>query len=52
VCAYDLTGPEVLTSPQWMAGCEKGRWAAEIRPHALNRTPGPGGQTVWEQIPC
>jgi hypothetical protein len=35
---YEIDDPKVLTSPEWEAACEAGRWAAEIRPHTRKRT--------------
>ena len=49
LCTYSNCSGRIWSVPQ-AAACEKGRWAAEIRPHTLNRAPAPGGQTVWEQI--
>jgi len=34
---YEIDSPEVLTSPEWAAAVEKGRWPAEVRPHTFNR---------------
>ncbi len=34
---YEIDGPEVLTSPEWSAAVERGRWPAEVRPHTSNR---------------
>lgn len=35
---YEIDGPEVLTSPEWQAAVEKGRWGPEVRPHTSNRS--------------
>ena len=34
---YEIDGPEVLTSPGWVAAVEKGRWPTEVRQHTSNR---------------
>ncbi len=34
---YEIDSPEVLTSPEWAAAVEKGRWPGEVRPHTKNR---------------
>jgi len=34
---YEIDGPEVLTSPEWSAAVERGRWPGEVRPHTSNR---------------
>lgn len=34
---YEIDDPAILASPEWAAAVEKGRWAAEIRPHTRNR---------------
>jgi len=34
---YEIDGPDVLTSPEWAAAVEKGRWPGEVRPHTFNR---------------
>ena len=34
---YEIDNPEVLTSPEWAAAVERGRWPAEVRPHTQNR---------------
>ena len=34
---YEIDGPEVLTSQEWSAAVERGRWPAEVRPHTLSR---------------
>jgi hypothetical protein len=34
---YEIDSPEVLTSPEWQAAVEKGRWASAVRPHTSNR---------------
>jgi hypothetical protein len=34
---YEIDGPEVLTSPEWSAAVERGRWPAEVRPHTRSR---------------
>lgn len=33
---YEVDGPEVLTSPEWQAAVEKGRWPS-VRPYCSNR---------------
>ncbi len=35
---YEIDGPEVLTSAEWQAAVEKGRWSGEVRPHTSNRS--------------
>lgn len=35
---YELDSPDILTSKEWGEASEKGRWAAEIRPHTFNRS--------------
>jgi hypothetical protein len=34
---YEIDAPEVLTSPEWAAAVEKGRWPGAVRPHTTNR---------------
>jgi hypothetical protein len=34
---YEIDGPGVLTSPEWSAAVERGRWPEEVRPHTSNR---------------
>ena len=34
---YELESAEVLTSAEWAAAVEKGRWPAQVRPHTRNR---------------
>ncbi len=34
---YEIDGLEVLTSPEWSAAVERGRWPKEVRPHTSNR---------------
>ena len=34
---YEIASPDVLTSAEWAAQGEKGRWATEVRPHTSNR---------------
>lgn len=34
---YEIDGPEVLTSAEWQAAVEKGRWPTEVRQHTTNR---------------
>ena len=34
---YEIDGPEVLTSPEWSAAVERGRWSGEVRPHTSSR---------------
>lgn len=36
--AYEIDGPEVLSSPAWAAAVERGRWPTEVRPHTRNRS--------------
>ena len=38
IALYEIDSPAVLTSPAWAAASEKGRWAAEVRPHTKNRS--------------
>ena len=35
---YEIDSPDIITTPEWNAAVEKGRWAAEIRPHTFNRS--------------
>ena len=37
IAFYELRSPDVLTSEAWIAAVDKGRWAAEVRPHTGNR---------------
>ncbi len=37
VAYYEVEGPEVISSPEWAAASEKGRWAEEVRPYTRNR---------------
>ena len=34
---YEIDGPHVLTSREWAAASEAGRWPAEVRPFTHNR---------------
>ncbi len=34
---YELESPAVLTSPEWNAAVEAGRWPSEVRPYTRNR---------------
>jgi hypothetical protein len=34
---YELERAEVLTSPEWAAAVERGRWPTEVRPWTRNR---------------
>ena len=34
---YEIDGPEVLTSPEWQAAVERGRWPTQVRQHTTNR---------------
>lgn len=34
---YEIDSPDVLTSAEWAAAVEKGRWPGEVRPHTTNR---------------
>ena len=34
---YALDSPDVLTSPQWAAAVEAGRWPTAVRPYTRNR---------------
>ena len=34
---YEIDCPEVLTSPEWSAAVERGRWPGEVRPHTSRR---------------
>lgn len=34
---YELESAEVLTSPEWAAAVERGRWPTEVRPYTRNR---------------
>jgi hypothetical protein len=35
---YEIDSPDILVSAAWSEASEKGRWAAEIRPHTFNRS--------------
>ncbi|MEZ5738146.1 MAG: DUF4286 family protein [Burkholderiaceae bacterium] len=37
---YEIDGPEVISSPAWIAALEAGRWPGEVRPHTKNRSHG------------
>lgn len=34
---YEVTSPDVLTSPEWQSAVELGSWPGQVRPHTLNR---------------
>lgn len=34
---YEIESPAVLTSPEWAAAIESGRWPEQVRPHTKNR---------------
>lgn len=34
---YEIESPEVLTTEDWAAAVDKGRWADEVRPFTSNR---------------
>ncbi len=34
---YEIESPAVLTSPEWAAAIESGRWPEEVRPFTKNR---------------
>ncbi len=34
---YEVESPDVISSPEWAAASEKGRWADEVRPYTRNR---------------
>jgi hypothetical protein len=34
---YEIDGPGVLTSPEWSAAVERGRWPEQVRPYTSNR---------------
>ena len=34
---YEIDGPHVLASPEWIKAAEAGRWPAEVRPFTRNR---------------
>ena len=34
---YEIESPDVLTSPEWAAAVEAGRWPDEVRPYTRNR---------------
>jgi len=34
---YEVDAPEVLSSPQWAAAVERGRWPSQVRQHTRNR---------------
>ena len=34
---YEIDGPEVLTTEEWGAAVEAGRWPDEVRPYTSNR---------------
>ena len=35
---YTVASPDVLCSDAWAEAVERGRWAAEVRPHTFNRS--------------
>jgi hypothetical protein len=35
---YEIDGPGVLVSPEWVKAGEAGRWASEVRPYTRNRS--------------
>lgn len=37
VVVYEIDSPDVVTSPEWVAAVESGRWPAEVRPHTRDR---------------
>lgn len=37
IAEYEIANPDVLTSPEWAAAVEKGRWPGDVRPHTSNR---------------
>ncbi len=37
---YEIDDPKVVSSPEWTAAVEKGRWPGEVRPHTRNRAHG------------
>jgi hypothetical protein len=34
---YEIDGPEVLLSPEWVKQAEAGRWPTQVRPFTRNR---------------
>ncbi|MGI9658933.1 MAG: hypothetical protein ACR2OD_08490 [Gaiellaceae bacterium] len=34
---YEIEGPDVLLSDEWVAAVEAGRWPEQVRPHTRNR---------------
>jgi hypothetical protein len=44
---YELEGPEVLISAEWVKAVEAGRWGEMVRPHTYNRR-----HTLHETITC
>ena len=34
---YEVTSPDVLTSPDWRSAVELGSWPDQVRPHTRNR---------------
>jgi len=34
---YEIDSPAVLTSPEWQAAVENGRWPTQVRQHTSNR---------------
>ena len=34
---YEVTSPDVLTSPEWQSAVELRSWPDQVRPHTLNR---------------
>ena len=34
---YEIESPDVLTSPEWSAAIEEGRWPDQVRPYTSNR---------------
>ena len=37
VAMYELRSPDVLTSPEWKAAVESGRWPSAVRPFTKDR---------------
>lgn len=37
VAIYEIEDPAILTSPEWAAAVEEGRWPTQVRPFTHNR---------------
>jgi hypothetical protein len=38
VAMYEIESPDVISSKEWLAAGEKGRWVKEVRPFTTNRS--------------